>query len=52
MFFGTLQLPKGTHEWSKFLTPEELALILHRSSISVSKIHIHVGSVCLHFFSL
>ncbi|KAM7485506.1 hypothetical protein LguiA_001515 [Lonicera macranthoides] len=30
-------LPKGTHEWSKFLTPEELALILHRASISIKE---------------
>ncbi|KAL8140391.1 hypothetical protein V2J09_006412 [Rumex salicifolius] len=30
-------LPKGTHEWSKFLTPEELVLILNRASISVKE---------------
>ncbi|KAI5661989.1 hypothetical protein M9H77_21312 [Catharanthus roseus] len=30
-------LPKGTHEWSKFLTPEELVLILQRASISVQE---------------
>lgn len=30
-------LPKGTHQWSSFLTPEELALILQRSSISVKE---------------
>ncbi|KAL8537595.1 hypothetical protein ACS0TY_012641 [Phlomoides rotata] len=30
-------LPKGTHEWSSFLTPEELALILQRASISVQE---------------
>ncbi|KAJ6796397.1 ubiquinone biosynthesis O-methyltransferase, mitochondrial [Iris pallida] len=30
-------LPKGTHEWSKFLTPEELAMILQRASISVQE---------------
>ncbi|CAA2963114.1 ubiquinone biosynthesis O-methyltransferase, mitochondrial [Olea europaea subsp. europaea] len=29
-------LPRGTHEWSSFLTPEELVLILQRASISVS----------------
>ncbi|GAB2274681.1 Hexaprenyldihydroxybenzoate methyltransferase, mitochondrial [Dionaea muscipula] len=29
-------LPKGTHEWSRFLTPEELVLILHHASITVS----------------
>ncbi|GMH12151.1 hypothetical protein Nepgr_013992 [Nepenthes gracilis] len=28
-------LPKGTHEWSRFLTAEELVLILHRASITV-----------------
>ncbi|XP_073110710.1 ubiquinone biosynthesis O-methyltransferase, mitochondrial-like isoform X2 [Elaeis guineensis] len=27
-------LPKGTHQWSRFLTPEELVLILQRASIS------------------
>lgn len=31
------QLPAGTHEWSSFLTPEELVLILERASISVSR---------------
>lgn len=31
-----MQLPKGTHDWSRFLTPEELALILQRASLSVS----------------
>ncbi|GMP67709.1 hypothetical protein CsSME_00027604 [Camellia sinensis var. sinensis] len=35
--FGTRQLPKGTHQWSSFLTPEELALILHRASITVQE---------------
>ncbi|THG13040.1 hypothetical protein TEA_012128 [Camellia sinensis var. sinensis] len=30
-------LPKGTHQWSSFLTPEELALILHRASITVQE---------------
>ncbi|KAL3508996.1 hypothetical protein ACH5RR_028397 [Cinchona calisaya] len=30
-------LPKGTHQWSSFLTPEELALILQRASISVQE---------------
>lgn len=30
-------IPKGTHEWSKFLTPEELILILQRASISVQE---------------
>ncbi|KAL2476615.1 Ubiquinone biosynthesis O-methyltransferase [Abeliophyllum distichum] len=30
-------LPRGTHEWSSFLTPEELVLILQRSSISVQE---------------
>ncbi|CAN1828784.1 Ubiquinone biosynthesis O-methyltransferase, mitochondrial [Linum perenne] len=28
-------LPRGTHQWSSFLTPEELAMILKRSSIDV-----------------
>ncbi|XP_030926717.1 ubiquinone biosynthesis O-methyltransferase, mitochondrial-like isoform X2 [Quercus lobata] len=30
-----LELPKGTHEWSSFLTPEELVLILQRANITV-----------------
>ncbi|KAK4847037.1 hypothetical protein QYF36_024619 [Acer negundo] len=30
-------LPKGTHEWSSFLTPEELVLILQRSLIDVKE---------------
>ncbi|XP_006655797.1 ubiquinone biosynthesis O-methyltransferase, mitochondrial [Oryza brachyantha] len=30
-------LPKGTHNWSKLLTPEELVLILERASISVQE---------------
>lgn len=31
-----LQLPKGTHEWSKFITPGELSNIMDRSSIEVT----------------
>uniref|UniRef100_A0A7C9E4X4 Ubiquinone biosynthesis O-methyltransferase, mitochondrial n=2 Tax=Opuntia streptacantha TaxID=393608 RepID=A0A7C9E4X4_OPUST len=30
-------LPKGTHEWTKFLTPEELVLILQRASVTVEE---------------
>ncbi|GAB4836746.1 Hexaprenyldihydroxybenzoate methyltransferase, mitochondrial [Ancistrocladus abbreviatus] len=30
-------LPIGTHEWSRFLTPEEVALILHRASFTVQE---------------
>ncbi|CAN1828782.1 Ubiquinone biosynthesis O-methyltransferase, mitochondrial [Linum perenne] len=30
-------LPRGTHQWSSFLTPEELAMILKRSSIDVEE---------------
>ncbi|XP_021275197.1 ubiquinone biosynthesis O-methyltransferase, mitochondrial isoform X4 [Herrania umbratica] len=30
-------LPKGTHEWSSFLTPEELTMILKRASIDVKE---------------
>ncbi|XP_030550622.2 ubiquinone biosynthesis O-methyltransferase, mitochondrial-like isoform X1 [Rhodamnia argentea] len=30
-------LPKGTHQWLSFLTPEELVLILQRSSICVKE---------------
>lgn len=32
-----LWLPKGTHQWSSFLTPEELVLILQRASINVKE---------------
>ncbi|XP_021275195.1 ubiquinone biosynthesis O-methyltransferase, mitochondrial isoform X2 [Herrania umbratica] len=31
------ELPKGTHEWSSFLTPEELTMILKRASIDVKE---------------
>ncbi|XP_043700279.1 ubiquinone biosynthesis O-methyltransferase, mitochondrial-like [Telopea speciosissima] len=31
-------LPKGTHQWSSFFTPEELVLILERASISVQEV--------------
>ncbi|XP_054817325.1 ubiquinone biosynthesis O-methyltransferase, mitochondrial [Prosopis cineraria] len=30
-------LPKGTHQWSCFLTPEELALILQRANVNVKE---------------
>ncbi|KAH6788838.1 coenzyme Q 3 [Perilla frutescens var. frutescens] len=30
-------LPRGTHQWSSFLTPEELVLILQRASISIEE---------------
>ncbi|KAG2717701.1 hypothetical protein I3760_03G188200 [Carya illinoinensis] len=30
-------LPKGTHQWSSFLTPEELVLILERANITVKE---------------
>ncbi|CAN8285381.1 unnamed protein product [Cochlearia groenlandica] len=30
-------LPKGTHQWSSFLTPEELTMILQRASIDVKE---------------
>ncbi|KAL4204429.1 hypothetical protein AMTRI_Chr01g132000 [Amborella trichopoda] len=30
-------LPRGTHQWSSFLTPEELVLLLQRASISVQE---------------
>ncbi|XP_020537230.1 ubiquinone biosynthesis O-methyltransferase, mitochondrial [Jatropha curcas] len=30
-------LPKGTHQWSSFLTPEELVLILRRASFDVKE---------------
>uniref|UniRef100_A0A7C9ECC5 Ubiquinone biosynthesis O-methyltransferase, mitochondrial n=1 Tax=Opuntia streptacantha TaxID=393608 RepID=A0A7C9ECC5_OPUST len=30
-------LPRGTHEWSKFVTPEELALLLKRASVTVQE---------------
>ncbi|BFI31575.1 2-polyprenyl-6-hydroxyphenyl methylase / 3-demethylubiquinone-9 3-methyltransferase [Marchantia polymorpha subsp. ruderalis] len=30
-------LPKGTHDWSKFVTPEELALLMKRTSLSIEE---------------
>lgn len=30
-------LPRGTHQWSSFLTPEELVLILQRAGINVEE---------------
>ncbi|KAF2302989.1 hypothetical protein GH714_012330 [Hevea brasiliensis] len=30
-------LPKGTHQWSSFVTPEELELMLRRASINVQE---------------
>uniref|UniRef100_A0A453QQA3 Coenzyme Q3, methyltransferase n=1 Tax=Aegilops tauschii subsp. strangulata TaxID=200361 RepID=A0A453QQA3_AEGTS len=33
----SLELPIGTHEWSKLVTPEELVLALQRASISVEE---------------
>lgn len=30
-------LPKGTHDWSHFLTPEEVAVILQRASVSIQE---------------
>nr|AWA45012.1 Ubiquinone biosynthesis O-methyltransferase, mitochondrial [Saccharum officinarum] len=30
-------LPRGTHEWSKLVTPEELVLMLQRASVSVEE---------------
>ncbi|KAK3128415.1 hypothetical protein QOZ80_6BG0461320 [Eleusine coracana subsp. coracana] len=30
-------LPKGTHEWSKLVTPEELVLMLQKASVSVQE---------------
>ncbi|KAL2633681.1 hypothetical protein R1flu_005160 [Riccia fluitans] len=30
-------LPKGTHDWSKFMTPEELALLMNRASLSMEE---------------
>ncbi|XP_002978582.2 ubiquinone biosynthesis O-methyltransferase, mitochondrial isoform X2 [Selaginella moellendorffii] len=30
-------LPKGTHDWSKFLTPEEVALLMERASLTLEE---------------
>ncbi|XP_076917948.1 ubiquinone biosynthesis O-methyltransferase, mitochondrial-like [Bidens hawaiensis] len=30
-------LPKGTHQWSSFITPEELVLMLQRASVYVEE---------------
>ncbi|CBI40812.3 unnamed protein product, partial [Vitis vinifera] len=37
LIYAIMQLPKGTHQWSNFLTPEELVLILQRASITVQE---------------
>ncbi|KAL4575527.1 hypothetical protein LXL04_022374 [Taraxacum kok-saghyz] len=37
VYFVVVQLPKGTHQWSSFLTLEELVLILQRTSVSVEE---------------
>ncbi|ONK66907.1 uncharacterized protein A4U43_C06F13350 [Asparagus officinalis] len=39
-------IPRGTHEWSKFLSPEELVMIMRRSSISVSFLHFSCLNIC------
>ncbi|XP_039825411.1 ubiquinone biosynthesis O-methyltransferase, mitochondrial-like isoform X2 [Panicum virgatum] len=33
----SLELPRGTHEWSKLVTPEELSLMLQKASVSVEE---------------
>ncbi|KAL3694078.1 hypothetical protein R1sor_007729 [Riccia sorocarpa] len=30
-------LPRGTHDWNKFMTPEELALLMNRASLSMDE---------------
>ena len=32
---GTGRIPKGTHDWDKFLTPEELCALLHDAGLEV-----------------
>jgi 2-polyprenyl-6-hydroxyphenyl methylase/3-demethylubiquinone-9 3-methyltransferase len=32
---GTGQIPKGTHDWQKFLTPEELETLLQQAGLRV-----------------
>jgi len=27
-------VPRGTHDWSKFLTPEEMVLMVHRATLT------------------
>lgn len=39
IIYWTPQLPRGTHQWSSFLTPEELVLILQRAGINVGEMH-------------
>ncbi|KAG4163335.1 hypothetical protein ERO13_D01G165850v2, partial [Gossypium hirsutum] len=34
---GATVLPKGTHQWSSFLTPEELTMILKRAGVDVKE---------------
>ncbi|PUZ36116.1 hypothetical protein GQ55_9G013500 [Panicum hallii var. hallii] len=33
----SLELPRGTHEWSKLVTPEELSLMLQKAAVSVEE---------------
>ena len=32
---GTRQIPKGTHDWNKFLTPDELTALLEGAGLKV-----------------
>jgi len=34
------RLPVGTHEWKRFLTPEEIARILKSSKVQVPLLHL------------
>ena len=32
---GTGQIPKGTHDWDKFLSPEELSALLRDAGLEI-----------------
>ena len=33
-----VQVPVGTHSWEKFVTPEEMALLLRRAGLQVRRV--------------
>ena len=35
---GTGRIPKGTHDWQKFLTPEELCALIERAGLEVADV--------------
>ncbi|MCQ4503837.1 methyltransferase domain-containing protein, partial [Vibrio parahaemolyticus] len=35
---GTGRIPRGTHDWDKFLTPEELTDLIERAGLTVTDV--------------